>query len=366
MKSEISVNTFNIKTARENAGYSTLRATRCVSSSKQNLVEQWEEGSRTPTWNQLKELARIYDINIFLLTSNEKIASNRVITDFRKENEIELELNAKKYINFLLQRQSFLEEVMKNEGMGDNKLVGSGTKYRNNPKQLARYITTKIGYQYAKQNSHISYLISLLESFNVFVMKTLSYWSIDEQSMRGMYLNSKFAPIIAINRGDAKTAQLFTLAHEIAHLFIASEGITNIDFRTLEQDRKNTDRTERFCNAVAANFLLPENIFDKRTYSAKDIEEIANDNQLSKQCVFYRLKALNLISPNLVNELEHKYSKKGIKKRKRKGSGGDHYINMKDSNGKFFNRLISSLYFENKINAAEASRALKMSIDFID
>lgn len=109
-------------------------------------------------------------------------------------------------------------------------------------------------------------------------MKTLSYWTIDVVDMRGGYLKDDYAPIIALNRKDPKTAQVFTLAHELAHLFINSEAVSNIDFRDGEYNAE-----ERRCNQVAANFLLPTKIFEQESYESEK-KKRSEPNKIPDAC----------------------------------------------------------------------------------
>ena len=359
------INLENLKIARGNAGYTTLEATKKVCGPiKSNKVEQWEAGGLSPTWSQLKRLSDAYQINVFLLTSKEKLRRDRSIMDYRKK-EIggDLELNAKKFIHFLLQRQQYLAQTMKEEGIPKNALIGivKDDKY-DKAKETAEFITKKIDYRYdATLQNHLGYFISLLESKGIFIMKTLSYWKISTDNMRGVYIKNEYAPIIALNRKDAKTAQVFTLAHELAHLFVNAEGISNIDFRD-----QSSDQTEKFCNAVAANLLLPEEKIEKKLHGIDGIESIAKRFQVSELFVFYRLKSLNLLEKRDITSMEQSIQEKSDKHRemrKNKSAGGSYINNMKDSNGYLFNNFISSLFFEHKINAAEASKILRLSID---
>ena len=84
----------------------------------------------------------------------------------------------------------------------------------------AKHIRETLGYKYEPRKggagNHLKYLIGLLEKEDVFVMKTFSFWPVPVADMRGVYLRDEYAPLIALNRKDSKTGQLFTLAHEIA------------------------------------------------------------------------------------------------------------------------------------------------------
>jgi len=76
---------------------------------------------------------------------------------------------------------------------------------------------------------------------------------LDVQEFRGFALADQYAPLIFINSCDARAAQIFTLLHELVHLWLGQSGVSNFD-RTLP----NNHQSERYCNAVAAEILVPE------------------------------------------------------------------------------------------------------------
>jgi len=64
-------------------------------------------------------------------------------------------------------------------------------------------------------------------------------------------LADPYAPLIFVNGADAKSAQMFTLAHELAHVWVGKDGLFNL-VNTLPAN----DDTENFCNQVAARRAL--------------------------------------------------------------------------------------------------------------
>ena len=76
---------------------------------------------------------------------------------------------------------------------------------------------------------------------------------LDPDEFQGFALADEYAPLVFVNGADLKASQMFTLAHELAHLFIAKSGVSN--FRTLQPA---SNKTETFCDKAAAEFLVPE------------------------------------------------------------------------------------------------------------
>ena len=75
------------------------------------------------------------------------------------------------------------------------------------------------------------------------------------KEFRGFVLSDVLAPIVFINDDDAKAAQTFTLIHELAHIWIGATGISDPNIKRRAADLPNP--IERFCNAVAAEALVP-------------------------------------------------------------------------------------------------------------
>ncbi|MEX0700836.1 MAG: ImmA/IrrE family metallo-endopeptidase [Planctomycetales bacterium] len=82
---------------------------------------------------------------------------------------------------------------------------------------------------------------------------------LDPQEFRGFVLCDDYAPLIFVNGSDSKSSQMFTLAHELVHIWLGAEGLFN-----LIKMMPHRDETERFCNQVAAEFLVPAHKLKER------------------------------------------------------------------------------------------------------
>lgn len=108
-----------------------------------------------------------------------------------------------------------------------------------------------------------------------------------------------YAPFIFINSQDWTAPQLFTLVHELAHIWIAETGISN----DLEPDIKNKDKlhpVELLCNLIAANALMPRKYISSLDplvfQNSKEVYGVAKNFGVSSFALLVRALNLNLIS----------------------------------------------------------------------
>lgn len=367
-----SINKENLKIARENIGLTTLSATKKISASKKDIVKEWENGESLPTWSQVSKLAQVYNLSELVFFSNKKLDRTKVIPDYRVGVDGDDDEQVKKLINLVITRQSWLEKKLQSEGYSKNSIQGSGKNIKT-PKDLARFIKQSLEIDIEKIKSFsgygaraktLAYLIAQAESKGVFVGKTIAHIKIEVESMRGLFISNDYCPFIVLNRRDAQSAQIFSFIHELSHLFRKTDAISNVDFRN---NNSNLDKEETFCNQVASQLLLPSEDFTKNAYYKNDIRDISETYNVSQLFIFYRLKELGKIPKAIQKDLENEIkaeTKQGlIEKDKKKATGGDYNNNMKDSNGRLFNRFISNFYLSNQIDYVEASKLLRFSVE---
>ena len=367
------INKNNLRIARENMGLVDLSVSKKISSSKRNLVYEWENGKSLPTWPQISKLSKLYDIPELLFFSNETIKKNKSIPDYRIGQRIGNDEKVIKLVSLIVKRQKWLEQELKKEGAQKNILQGTG-KYIKSPAKLASFIKEKLDIDFDKiknisginsRKEVLSYLIQKAENCGIFVGKTISYHRIEVQDMRGLFVSNDYCPYIVLNRRDAVSAQIFSFIHELAHLFRKTDAISNnLDFR---KSNRGVNNEEVFCNKVSAELLLPESDFTKRFYDKTDINSLSDIYKVSKIFIFYRLKDLNKIHTEDINRLENEIKeeiKKNIElKNSKKSQDGNYTNNMKDSNGNLFNKIVSNFYSENKVGYIEASNLLNCSVE---
>ena len=108
---------------------------------------------------------------------------------------------------------------------------------------------------------------------------------------RGFVLSNPIAPFIFINNKDAEGAKLFTLMHELAHIWIGQS--TGADLSTLEPAN---NPIEVFCNKVASELLVPQLLLrEVWAFYKGEIAKIAKVFKVSKVVIARRALDLQLI-----------------------------------------------------------------------
>jgi Zn-dependent peptidase ImmA (M78 family) len=119
--------------------------------------------------------------------------------------------------------------------------------------------------------------------------------ALDPQEFRGFVLCDNYAPLIFVNGADSKSAQMFTLAHELAHIWVGQDALVNL-IMTMPHDNE----IERFCNQTAAEFLIPAHKLTDRWKEAqatgKPFHEIGRWYKVSPLVAARRALDLGLIN----------------------------------------------------------------------
>ena len=153
---------------------------------------------------------------------------------------------------------------------------------------------------------------------------------------RGFSLCDSHAPLIFVNGADAKSAQMFTLAHELAHLWLGSDGEGLSGFEALSP---GGDAVEEFCDKAGAEFLLPaRELIDwwgevKR--EKEPFRSIARSFKVSPIVAGRRALDLRLIDPETFFDFYNEYTA-SERRPTEGGGGGDFYNNQNTRVGQAF------------------------------
>ena len=121
---------------------------------------------------------------------------------------------------------------------------------------------------------------------------------LDPEEFQGFALVDEYAPLIFVNSADFVVARMFTVAHEMAHLCIGQSGVSRPESLRPPHEPPQND-TERFCDQVAAEFLVPEaalrDLWQSATRTGDPLQTIARHFKVSEIVAARRAFDLELI-----------------------------------------------------------------------
>ena len=157
------------------------------------------------------------------------------------------------------------------------------------------------------------------------------------EECRGFVLVDEYVPFMFINNADAKTAQLFTIVHELAHVWLGKSA--GFDFRQL---LPSDDPIEQLCDQVAAEFLVPEALLRTHWTSVADIRKLATKFKVSKVVVARRALDLGLISRPTFFQLYDTYMAEFATRKQRQEPGGNFYYTARKRISRTFAAYVDS------------------------
>lgn len=370
-----------LKWARESARMTEETAAAKISISVDKLKE-WETGTSQPTIRQAQTLAKAYKRPFALFFLPEIPRDFQPLQDFRKAGSKSLSTAPTFIIREIQQKQAWISDV--NEENNEEKLSFVGRySIKDNPLTVANDILNTLGINPSnyKSDNQIKEWIDASESNGIFISRTSfihSRLKLDSEEIQGFAIADPFAPFIFINSDDWNAPQLFTLVHELAHIWIAETGISN----AIEPEIKNKDKfhpVELFCNEVAANALIPKNIIsilDNSTFdNSKEVFKAAKNLGVSSFAFLVRALNLNLISIGIYHKLKREADidynaflkreaeKKAKQKEKEKKGGPNYFLLQLNRNSRLFTQTVLDAFRGGFIEPTQASNLLNVQVN---
>jgi Zn-dependent peptidase ImmA (M78 family) len=178
---------------------------------------------------------------------------------------------------------------------------------------------------------------------------------------RGFALSDKYAPLIFVNGADAPAARLFTLAHEIAHIWIGETGVSN-----LERTYASGNAVETYCNSVAAEVLLPLDelraVWHGKTNDISEVERLSKKYKISRLVVARRAHDAGYFTEQKYSDY-YKLLIAQAKTKKEATDGGKWYINEKYQNSRKFSVTIIQEALAGRTTLRDAMQLLGIKKD---
>lgn len=326
-------------------------------------VKAWIDQIKKPTVKQLEDFAHRVHIPFGYLFLNEPPKETIPFPFFRTGNTHthQVSINVYDTILILQRRQDWLTDYLLDNEALPLPFVGkfnADTSFETivadirNTLQLAP--TWASGY--ATFEDTLNFLTKKIEELGVMVnfngvVENNTHRVIPVDECRGFVLVNEMAPFMFVNAADAKAAQLFTMVHELAHIWLGkSAGFDN------EHLLPANDPIEELCDQVAAEFLVPATNFNQLWLNAADINKLARFFKVSPIVIARRALDLGKITKTEFFDFYYRYMEGVRLKKESQGSGGDFYATARKRVGVSFAAYVNQAVRQNKMLYRDAYR----------
>jgi Zn-dependent peptidase ImmA (M78 family) len=336
-------------------------------------VRAWEEGESFPPFGKAQDLARLLKIPFGYLFLSKRPSEDAQIPDFRTIGDQQPSIFSRDFLDTLdhvLLQQEWYREYTEQSSLPRLNFVGR-LRMDAGADAVARDIRNylEINAQLRRScrdsSAYLTRLSENAQSAGMLVMRGGVVVSdttrpLDVDEFRGFAIADPIAPVVFVNARDAYSAQVFTLIHEITHVWINQSGISNPD----PSDFSVHD-FEKFCNKVAARVLVPADDFQAAWSNlvTKDREnfpsQLARTFLVSGLVVIRRAYELNKIDDEEFYWLVQREKRKVLKVRR--STGGDPMKTLLSRNGRRMTLGVLNAVKENRLLYRDAANLLGLS-----
>ena len=358
-----------LRWARERRGLDYAQLARAGKIDVEEL-RQWEDGFSWPPFGKARRIAQILKIPFGLLFLPSPPNDSYSIPDFRRlnrENSAALNPDLVDVINLAVTKQEWFRDYCEENSQERLDFVGS-FKMQMGVQSVAEDIRTRLGINEGMRRScptwaaYLSRLSEQAQNLGVLVMRSGIVGSdptrpLRTMDFRGFALSDAYAPVVFINARDAYSAQVFTLIHELCHIWINQSGISNPD-----PSEKPQNDFEAFCDAVATEVLVPAKDFIDAWELIKDRSlfpaSMSRNFWVSPLVIIRRAFELVKITDAEFFRLIKIEKDRPLSKRKR--SGGNANRTLLTRNGIRLTRTVLDAVRENRLVYADAASILNV------
>lgn len=330
----------------------------------------WLSGEAQPTLRQLEDFARLTHTAIGYFFLPQPPALELPVPDFRTlrdDTSAEPSSDLLDTLYLCQQRQDWYHDYARTHGLPALPFVGS-VSLEEAPEAVAARLRETLSLSAEERRQLPSWtdalrqLIARAEDAGVMVMVSSvvgsnSHRKLDVEEFRGFVLADELAPLIFINGADSKAAQMFTLAHELAHLWLGASGVSDAQAGQLP-----AQQIERWCNQVAAELLVP--IAELRATRQPDapipeeIQRLAREFKVSTLVALRRLFDAGYIDQTALWQHYREEQTRLSNLAEQSSSGGDFYRSLGVRTSRRFARAIVESTLEGLTSFPEAYRML--------
>jgi Zn-dependent peptidase ImmA (M78 family)/transcriptional regulator with XRE-family HTH domain len=359
--------------ARERVGISHAQLADALGADAQE-IEAWERGETRPPFGKAQDLAKTLKVPFGFLFLSQPPPEKTPIPDLRTVvgRTTKLSPDFLELLNDVLVKHEWYREYLEERQVEKLPFVG---KFRiaDGIERVSADLSSFLSVQQSRRATYtwdefLRQLSRTAEAQGILVMRSgivrgNTHRKLSVNEFRGFVISDELAPLVFINGRDSKAAQIFTLVHELVHIWIDRSGICNPDPK---EDPDEQNAIERFCNSATAEVLVPQDDF------LKSLPTVFNDQTIQKLAARYRVSTIVILrrayelgaitKNNFFNLLEKEQQKQKEREEKEEEEptrgGGNFYLTLPVRNSRRFTETVLSALQAERVSYREAASLL--------
>jgi len=334
-------------------------------------LEAWERGEACPTLRQLESFAKATHVPVGFLFLHEPPVERIPIPDFRRAGNTHVGHPSPDLLDTVYvcqQRQEWYRDYARSVREEPVACVGSAG-VESNVEATAADIRQAVGFDIEERRRMPTWtdalrrFIGQADALGILVMCSgvvlnNNYRHLDPEEFRGLAMADDLAPLVFINGADTKAAQMFTLAHELAHIWLGQSAVSDAQAAWMPEHK-----IELWCNRVAAELLVPLAVlrdeYDPSSELQVEVDRLARQFKVSTLVILRRIHDAGGITRDelwqaYANELERLVA---ITRQ----TGGSFYLTQSARVSKRFARALVVSTLEGQTLHRDAFRMLGLS-----
>lgn len=302
-------------------------------------LPDWISGEKRPTFKQLENFARTTHTPFGYFFLPEPPEESVPIPDLRTVGNRHIGHPSPDLLDTMYlcqQRQEWYRDFARSMGEGPFAFVGSAG-LQHGVIEVARNIQQSLGFDCEERRKMptwteaLRHLIRQADAFGIMVMVSgivgsNTHRPLDPQEFRGFALADPLAPLVFINGKDTKAAQMFTLAHELAHIWLGETALSDVGPITAP-----SHEVETWCNKVAAELLVPltdlQAAHESGNTLRKELDRLARWFKVSTLVILRRLHDAGILTRDELWQAYHQELDR-LRAMTRGSGGGDFYLTL--------------------------------------
>ena len=334
-------------------------------------LAEWETGATQPTLKQVEAFAKATYTPVGFLFLQEPPVEKIPIPDFRAMDNERIGHPSPDLLDTIYvcqQRQEWFRNYARSMGESPLAFVGSA-RVGDDVVRTAARIREELGFdlearrQMPTWTDALRHFIEQADGLGILVMcngvvHNNNYRHLDPQEFRGFAMADDFAPLVFINGADTKAAQMFTLAHELAHIWLGQSAVSDSQPTAIPDQQ-----VERWCNEVAAELLVPLDTMRQAYHPngglAEEAGRLARRFKVSTLVILRRILDVGGLTQEAFWEAYH--AEVARLRAIPRGSGGNFYLTQAARVSKRFAAALCASTLEGQTRYNDAFRMLGFS-----